>query len=223
MAIVVGLMSAPARATTPSCSTEQGVFWKLFAGGYGFVYGDRNEIPITDHSTSCTSGTDVSQTAHMVLNGVYGNWVESGWQQYNCGITHCFQWFGEWGLNFTTHSYDPKAKACANPGTLTRYEVINVPGTNNWNVWGDCEDGAGWSLIVQYTGTGYQWGTAAGEGSRYGDATLLQNHQNLQWQDATTAWNYATDVACFHDDADGWMGQKDSPSHFEIVAGSASC
>jgi hypothetical protein len=226
-AVVAGFGAARALA---DCSTETGVWWKMSTGGYGLAYGARNEITLTNHTldSACTSSDrPEAQTSYLGLGGNYPSWVEAGWREYPCSggySGHCFTGFSEWGLNYVSHSVDERGYSCLAPGSTERWEMVNSPGTNNWNTWLDCEDGAGWRLLFQYSSTGYMDGTPAGEGSRRGpNTTMGETHKNLQWQDATNAWNYSSSVSCWEDNDSAWDGSAVTASRFDIVTGSNTC
>ena len=50
-----------------------------------------------------------------------------------------------------------------------------------------------------------------------------ETHKNLQWQDATNAWNYASSVSCWEDNDSTWQGTGVTASRFDIVQGSNNC
>jgi len=224
VAAAVGLSAVP--AAQAACSTEYGVFWKMSTGTYGLAYGARNEIELKQHSidSSCTSASyPVAETSHLRLGGVDGNWVEAGYEE-DGSATPRYLAFAEWGLNYTTNSFNTRSYACLTAPSYERWEPVNAAGTYNWNTWLDCEDGAGWRLLFQYTSTGYARGIPMGEGSRYGDNSgITAVHQNLQWQDATNTWNYASGVSCYSDNDPTYSGSGVTASRFDIVTASGSC
>jgi hypothetical protein len=226
--VAAGLVSPQARAS--GCSTEYNLFWKMSTGTYGLAYGARNENELKHHALdlSCI-GTSypIAETSHLRLGGVDANWVETGSRENPVGNGGSGAWeaFGEWGLNYTTKSLDFRTYACLVAPAYERWQVVNVPGTNNWNTWLDCEDGAGWRLGWQYTSTGYARGIPMGEGARYGDATTSDAvHRNMQWQDATNTWNYSLGVSCYSDADPTFNGTGVTASRFDIVSsGGTSC
>jgi len=223
-AAVVGLSAAP--AAEAACSTEYGVFWKMSTGTYGLAYGARNEIEVKQHSidSSCASGSyPVAETSHLRLGGNDGDWVEAGYEE-DGSATPRYVAFAEWGLNYTTKSFNTRSYACLSAPSYERWEPVNAAGTYNWNTWLDCEDGAGWRLLFQYSSTGFARGIPMGEGSRYGDNSgITAVHQNLQWQDATNTWNYASGVSCYSDNDPTYSGSGVTASRFDIVTASGSC
>lgn len=171
--------------------------------------------------------TAVAQTSFLGLGGLYLSWMEAGWRERVCSggySGHCFYAFAEWGINGNPHSNNERTYACLTPGSTKKWQVVNVPATYDWNTWLDCNDGTGWRLLFQYTGTGYSKGTPAGEGARRGtNTTMGEVHKNLHWQDATNTWNSPSDVSCWVDVDTGWDGSKVTNDKFAIVSGTSSC
>lgn len=216
---------SPHAVYASGCSgADEGVFWS----GPSNVYGSRSEMFLNNQTldSSCAVGTNAAgSTAHLILGNTYGNWVEAGWQEELASNgTHLFQPFAEWGLNYVSQARNTYSAACLTPGAYQRWEDVNIPGTNNWNTWFDCEDGAGWRFMTKYSNTTYWYGAWAGETFRRGSNTTMNDiHRNAQWQDATNAWNYTTNLVCQNDAVSGWQGQLVTGSRYDTVTGSGGC
>ncbi len=152
------------------CSTEESVY----GGGNTGTYGTMNNIRLTDRDLNTACGTlqfKAVSTAHIVLAGIAGNWVEVGWEEFIDGGTgaHDFDAFTEWGLAGNIKGQLVVGVSCiklGNAGNYYKWRVNNVAGTNDWKLLLNC--GSGFSQISEFTGTGYHTGIATGEASRYG-------------------------------------------------------
>jgi hypothetical protein len=223
IALIAALVyTSQSKAVPLACpSQDETIFWS----GPSNVYGDRNEIGLTNRTLdpACTSPSNHSagSTSHMMLGLIYGNWVETGWIELG---DHSFIAFTEWGLNFNALAQNTFTASCLQPGTFQRWQV-NYYNLTSWDTWFDCEDGQGFRHLKLYTDTGYQKGLLAGETFRRGSTTGMGDvHRNIQWlNSAGGTWSLTTGMQCKKDWVSGWQGTAITGSRYDTVQGSSDC
>ena len=208
------------------CSTEEQVF-----GGGPQAYGTTNNIRLTNRDLNTACGTpqwEAFSQAHIVLGGILGNWVETGWLEYiDAGSgAHTFAADTEWGLAGNQKGQAVVAVSCiklSNAGNFYKWRVNNVAGTNNWTLLLNC--GSGFAQISEYDGTGYHTGIAAGETGRYGGtATGMSDSQNtLKFKNSSGTWGDWTSDSCYLDSASNWYWSYVSSTAYNVLNGSLGC
>jgi hypothetical protein len=233
--VMLVIPAGPARAD--ECDVEDAIFWSDQVSPGIFrsqAYGTTNSIRLAnrDIDEGCPNRTLFGSTAHLILGNVYGNWVETGWKVfYQCTPYSCgkqFKWFAEWGLNFSGHVTGEGSYPCAlNFGAFHRWRVSNVNGTNNWNLFVNCNSGGGFDGLDTITGTTYHTGDPTVEVFRRGGAQtgMSDDQQSLSWKNSSGSWVAWNRPACRADGAgtNNWEGVRDSSTAYHTQKGDGSC
>ncbi len=104
--------------------------------------------------------------------------------------------------------------------------MTNIDGTNNWNLYVNCNTGGGFVALDTFTGTTYHTGTPTGETGRRGsNATgMTDRHQDLLWKNSNGSWVNWVDPSCrFDNQGNNWKGVRDSATEYHTVRVTGGC
>ncbi len=195
--------------------------------------GTSNEIANTyrGNNTACGNDSTITwSTAHVMLGGIYGNWVEFGWLERRSGAGYFYlKKFVEWGLNFNTIGtlYPAEPSGCTNrpSGGYSHYKVYNS-GSEIWTESYDCEDGSGFRDVAFVAHTTYGNGYSAGETGKWAGSSpsMADTQKGLLYLNSSSGnWTSWANNLCFFDNASGWQNYQDSATQYHILPGSSNC
>jgi hypothetical protein len=215
--------------------TEYGVFWSDTAPSY--EYGARGNISLTNHTpSSCdVSAGDkaTGQTSRVLLDGLSGYYVESGWAEVYCGAASgnysgdCFYAFMEWSIAGSGSQWTSSSPwGCLAPGNYYGWQTdSNLSNSTNFDGWVDCGTGQNnWSYLHTFNVSPYSNGIPDGEGFHHDSTSMGETHNALKWRDGPGNWFSSSDVWCRYDTDPSWNGNKLSSTSWNIVSsGGTSC
>lgn len=229
------ILTAPPPATATCGGSEQGVWWTNNVSVVILQRGTQNRIRKTVHTIEqcgANSGLPVVHTAHVFLNGTYGNWAELGIAaRYNTSGSQYYRVFKEWGIGFQTlgvYGYDTapcSAITVSSNSGYGRFQVYYSTSAGNWRFYLDCEDLLG-NRYLGNAGTpgGYTNGWAGAEYARTWTASSVSGYQKeLKYLDGLNSWTNWASSRCIHDNLPNYKGSAPSSTSWQVVSGTQSC